>query len=251
MILYYTGTGNSAFAAKRIGAALEDEVLNLFERLRGGDCSPLKSEKPWVVVCPTYAWQLPHIVRDHLLNTELQGSRELYFVLTCGSGIGNAGGYARELCQQKGMIYRGCTAVVMPENYLAMFKVPGEEKSREIVRKALPVMDEAAKHILRGEPFPEKITAADRLISGVVNRSFYALSIKDSKFTVSEKCSSCGLCTKVCPMNNVRLEDGKPRWQSNCTHCMACITRCPAEAIEYGRKSVGQPRYRCPKEEEL
>lgn len=29
---------------------------------------------------------------------------------------------------------------------------------------------------------------------------------------------------------------------------MACITRCPAKAIEYGKKSLGKPRYRCPYE---
>ena len=251
MVIYFSGTGNSAFAAKRIAAALEDETLDLFERIRGGDCTPLESRKPWVVVSPTYAWRLPHIVRDHLMNTELRGSREVYFVLTCGGSIGNAGGYARELCRQKGMIYRGCAGIVMPENYLAMFTVPDEEESRKIVRKALPLMDEVAQRILRGEPLPEKVTAADRLISGAVNRGFYAISIKDSKFTVSDACTSCGLCAKVCPMNNIRLAEGKPQWQGNCTHCMACITRCPAEAIEYGRKSRGQRRYRCPKEEEL
>ena len=44
-------------------------------------------------------------------------------------------------------------------------------------------------------------------------------------------------------MNNVTLKDGKPSWGKNCTHCMACICYCPKEAIEYGKKSVGQPRY--------
>ena len=29
----------------------------------------------------------------------------------------------------------------------------------------------------------------------------------------------------------------------NCTHCMACICYCPKEAIEYGKKSKGKPRY--------
>ena len=27
------------------------------------------------------------------------------------------------------------------------------------------------------------------------------------------------------------------------THCMACICYCPKEAIEYGKKSKGKPRY--------
>ena len=56
-------------------------------------------------------------------------------------------------------------------------------------------------------------------------------------------CIGCGQCVKRCPMNNVALKDGKPSWGKNCTHCMACICYCPKEAIEYGKKSVGQPRY--------
>ena len=50
--------------------------------------------------------------------------------------------------------------------------------------------------------------------------------------------------SKNCPTNNIVIQNGKPVWGNNCTHCMACICRCPAEAIEYGKKSVGKPRYR-------
>ena len=39
-------------------------------------------------------------------------------------------------------------------------------------------------------------------------------------------------------MRNIVLSDGKPHWGSDCTHCMACITACPAQAIEYGRRSA-------------
>ena len=46
MILYYSGTGNSEYAAKRIGEGIGDEVLNLFEKLRDGDFSEMHSEKP-------------------------------------------------------------------------------------------------------------------------------------------------------------------------------------------------------------
>lgn len=43
MILYYTGTGNSAYTAKRIAGAVGVEALDLFERLRDNDTSPLES----------------------------------------------------------------------------------------------------------------------------------------------------------------------------------------------------------------
>ncbi len=39
------------------------------------------------------------------------------------------------------------------------------------------------------------------------------------------------------------IQNGKPVWGGNCAHCMACICRCGAEAIEYGKKSLGKPRY--------
>lgn len=34
MILYFSGTGNSEYAAKRIGRELDDKVLNLVEKIR-------------------------------------------------------------------------------------------------------------------------------------------------------------------------------------------------------------------------
>ena len=34
MILYFSGTGNSEYVAKRIGRAVDDTVVDLFERLR-------------------------------------------------------------------------------------------------------------------------------------------------------------------------------------------------------------------------
>lgn len=66
------------------------------------------------------------------------------------------------------------------------------------------------------------------------------------KFAVSDECVSCGKCASVCPLNNIVLTDGKPVWGADCTHCMACINSCAKKAIEYGKASVGKPRYHCP-----
>ena len=75
MILYFSGTGNSEHAAKRIGQETADEVLNLFERLKNKDYSRIASSRPWVVVTPTYAWRIPRILEEWLKRTELAGSR--------------------------------------------------------------------------------------------------------------------------------------------------------------------------------
>lgn len=80
-------------------------------------------------------------------------------------------------------------------------------------------------------------------MSGAVNPIFYKEIVKADAFTVSDACIGCGKCAQRCPLNNIRLNKDKPVWGSNCTHCMACICYCPKEAIEYGKRSVGKPRY--------
>ena len=183
MILYFSGTGNSEHAAKRIGQETADEVLNLFERLKNKDYSRIASSRPWVVVTPTYAWRIPRILEEWLKRTELAGSRDIYFVMTCGENIGNAGKYLRALCTQKGMCYRGCLAVVMPENYIAMFATPTREAARKIIEKAEKRITQAAAVIRSGKEFAEPdITITDRLISGIVNDLFYPVCVTQRNF---------------------------------------------------------------------
>lgn len=244
MILYFSGTGNSEYAAKRIAAAVGDNTLNLFRKLRGRDYTPLDSDRPWVVVTPTYAWRIPRMVSEWLTKTKLTGSKEIYFVMTCGGSIGNAGKYLKKLCADKGLQYRGCMQVVMPENYIAMFPTPTREEAEKTIRAAQGAIDAAAEAVRKRRTIPEKkISGVDRLSSGVVNDLFYPLFVHAKKFRVTDACISCGKCVKQCPTKNIRLEDGRPVWKNRCTHCMACICRCPAEAIEYGRHSEGLPRY--------
>lgn len=248
MILYFTGTGNSEYVAKRIGKETGDIVLNLFEKLRKEDFSEINSKNPWVIVTPTYAWRIPNILREWLKRTNLSGNPNIYFVMTCGGSIGNAGKYLKSLCADKGMNYFGCFEVVMPENYIALFTTPSKDKALKIIAEAEKIIDKAAFAINKGERFPNiSVTTADKLNSGVVNNIFYPLFVHAKKFYVTDACISCGKCVKVCPLNNIHIENSSPIWGKACTHCMACICGCPKEAIEYGRHSKGLVRYTCPK----
>ena len=248
MILYFSGTGNSEYVAKRIGNGIGEEASNLFEKIRRQDFSTLHSASPWIVVVPTYAWQIPRIVENWLNRTELSGSQDIYFVMTCGGNIGNAGKYLQKLCDAKGLYYRGCAGITMPENYIALFSTPAREEALKTIEQAEAIIDRTIVQIKRKETFPQpKITGKDRMNSGFVNDVFYPLFVHAKKFYVTDSCISCGKCEAVCPLSNIHLENGKPVWGKNCTHCMACICRCPKEAIEYGSHSKDKPRYTCPK----
>lgn len=244
MIVCFSGTGNSKFAAERLAATLGEVVISVNDRLRDNDTSPIAVNGRLIVVTPTYAWRIPRVVRDWLLKTDFSGVTRVWFVMTCGSEIGSAAKYNRALCGEKGFAYGGTAGIVMPENYIAMFSAPDAGESRNIVDAALPAIDRAAGCIAAGEPFPApRNNLYDRFMSRAVNPVFYGLFVKDGAFTVGQNCTGCGVCASRCPLNNITLQGGKPVWGGHCTHCMACICYCPAAAIEYGKKSVGQPRY--------
>ena len=244
MILCFSGTGNSKYVAQRIADALDDALVNLNDRIKASDTSSVETGERVIIVTPTYAWRIPRVVRDWLLKTELHGAKQAWFVMTCGSEIGNADKYNRELCAEKAISCMGTAQIVMPENYIAMFSAPQADEARQIVAKAEPSIDRAIAAIQRNQPFaPTRNNLYDRLMSGPVNPIFYKFFVKANAFTASNACIGCGQCVKRCPMNNVTLKDGNPSWGKNCTHCMACICYCSVSAIEYGKKSVGQPRY--------
>ncbi|MCC0631322.1 EFR1 family ferrodoxin [Clostridioides sp. ZZV15-6388] len=249
MIIYFSGTGNSEYVAKKISKELQDEVLNIFEKIRTRDYSDLISDRPWVIVVPTYAWRIPRIVHEWLMKTELGGNKNIYFVMTCGADIGNAGTYLNKLCEEKGMNYRGCVSVIMPENYIALFSTPSKEEALVTIEQADQKISSTIQCIRTDIAFPEsKATFKAKFSSGFVNNIFYPIFVHSKKFYVTDACVSCKKCENVCPLENIHLNDGKPNWGNHCTHCMACICRCPKEAIEYGEHSKGMARYTCPKE---
>lgn len=247
MILYFSATGNSAYAAKRLASRTGDEIVDLFARLRDHDHSAMTSDRPWVFVLPTYAWQIPRIVQNWFQLTPLKGSREVYFILTCGDSIADAGHHVRELCKKRGMLCMGCAEILMPENYIALFHAPATEEAKAIVTASHPSLDRAAALIAAGaplsEPFPK---LSDKIRSGLVNPLFYRFIISDKQFFTTDKCIGCEHCVQVCPTKNITLVKQRPIWKEHCTHCMACICTCPTAAIEYGRGTTNKVRYTCP-----
>ena len=240
MILYFSGTGNSGYAARRIADRLGEPLLCLNDRIKAGDTAPVETGERLVIVTPTYAWRIPASWRTG-----------------CCTGGGEAGMVRHDLRQRdrrcrpltavsakKGLVCMGTAQIVMPENYIAMFNAPQVEEARQIVARAEPDIDGAIAAVRENRAFsPPRRKFYDRFMSGPVNPIFYSCFVKASAFTVGDACTGCGQCVRRCPTNNITLQTGKPVWGQDCTHCMACICYCPAEAIEYGKKSLGKPRY--------
>ena len=247
MIVYFTGTGNSRYCAQALADSLQEQAFDAFESIRSGSAAELRSDRPWVFVSPTYAWRLPRVFSDWLRAGRFSGSRDAYFVMSCGDDIGDAAARNEALCREKGLRYRGTARVRMPENYIALYDAPEPGEAKAIVEAAEPELGRIAGCIRGGEELPAgRPGPADRFKTRAVNPLFYRFIVRAKPFTVSDACIGCGKCAQGCVTNNIALRGGRPVWGGRCTHCMACICGCPVSAIEYGKRSAGKPRYQCP-----
>ena len=245
MIFYFSGTGNSQLAALRLAELVEDdEIVSINRCLKAGKRAEFRSARPLVFVAPTYCWRMPKVVERWIMDTGFEGSRDAYFILTCGGDCGNAAAYAEKLCGEKGLRFCGLAQVVMPENYLALFPTPDEAECKTIVERAMPRIAELAEQIRDGKCFAKlSVSLGGKLESGPVNPLFYMFFVHDKGFSASERCISCGKCAARCPLNDIEMVEGKPQWRGNCTHCMACIGGCPTGAIAYKANSKGRNQY--------
>lgn len=248
MILYFSGTGNSRYIAQTMADIFGDNIVCINDKVKYDDKQAINANERLIFVLPTYAWRIPAVVERWIQETEFVDANKAWFVMNCGSEIGNAAKYNQLLCEQKRFEYMGTLQIVMPENYIAMFSAPEKEETERIIQNAELVIRSAIQMISAEQAFPTpRNNVLDRIMSSVVNPVFYRFFVKADAFYADKRCIGCGKCKKLCPLNNIEIEDGKPVWGKNCTHCMACICCCPTEAIEYGKKSKGKRRYYCSK----
>ncbi|HJB75538.1 MAG TPA: flavodoxin domain-containing protein [Candidatus Eubacterium faecale] len=93
MILYFSGTGNSRFAAEVIENRIHDTCINAFDYIKNGRKGDFHSAAAYVFVSPTYSWRLPRLFEKFLKSSRFSGCKKAYFVMTCGSEIGNSEPY--------------------------------------------------------------------------------------------------------------------------------------------------------------
>ena len=248
MILSFSGTGNSRFVADCLADHLNDQVVSLNEILRAGEVAPVfESEKPFLVCFPIYAWGMPPVLRALLGGAQFRGSDQIYFVATMGANSGKTDEYCKSLSDSLGLKFCGFSGVVMPDNYVVAYPVKTPEQAAPIIAAGAKKCAELAQRIASGESiFRGDTTALAGLKSGIVNRMFSKYMGDTKNYVVSDACTKCGTCVKVCPLANIALEDGKVSFGSNCTACYACIHRCPSAAIDIKGKTEKNGRYVCP-----
>lgn len=253
MIFYFSGTGNTRWAAQTLALATGEDLLFIPVEQRGRCEYTLREGERIGFVFPTHGWQPPRIVRDFIgkMHIDRAEGHYCYALTTCGDSIGVTMDILNSDLRKAGLPEASSLfSLVMPESYVClpfMFTDPPEKERRKIARAQEQLKEFSEKIVNRkeGERHIRK-GPAPWVMSHVVGGYFNSRMVTDRKFTVdTEACIHCGKCEEVCPTGDLSLTGGLPVWHhdGSCTCCLACYHHCPRHAINYGSVTRRRGQY--------
>ncbi|MCK9592465.1 MAG: EFR1 family ferrodoxin [Methanoregula sp.] len=249
IIYYFTGTGNSLTVAKKIAASHGDCELVSIASLQKTNGNIVPEAERVGIVCPVYFSGLPLMVASFAGCLDLTSVKYVFAVVTNGGGGGSAAlrQFDSILRKRHGRRLDAGFAVTMPGNYILMYSSPAGKEQEEILSKADKEIAEITGPVIRCERRDLPSSFVTRVLYTLIYPWFKShVHADDKKFTVNDKCTSCGICVAICPAKNIELVEGKPVWKHNCELCCGCIHNCPVQAIQAGSKTEKRLRYRNP-----
>ena len=253
MIFYFSGEGNTAFAAKTLAEELKEPLHFIpdtnaaLENFEG---------KSLGFMFPIYSWGIPPIVNEFIKSLsnrfvqEVRSKRiSIWMVVTCGDDIGNTMEMMENTLESLGLHLSAAWSVIMPNTYVLLpgFNVDKESIETKKLDKAIPRLQSISVKIKEGRwEIDIKKGSFPWFKTKICYPLFVKFAMNPSKWQWNAECVGCGKCERQCPVNNIEMRSGHPRWGKKCVGCLACYHICPVHAVGYGNATVNKGQYICP-----
>lgn len=236
IVLYFTATGNSLYLAKRIGG----ELYSIPKAIKKGNYS--FSDEKIGLVFPIHGLCVPAYIEKFLHKVKLDSSY-IFAVMSYGFYGGAAANHLLDIANRCGLTFSYINTVKMVDNYLPGYKMENQIKN-EPKKEIEEHLDKIIADISSSKRWLVKNSIFDKFMTKLFLHAWTHRSrgIAQS-FSIEDTCTKCAVCAKVCPVDNVRVQGGKPEFGSNCISCLACTQNCPQNAIRLkGEKSTSRFR---------
>lgn len=253
MIFYFSGTGNTKWAATVLASRTEDRLTDI-SRISGEGLRYTPKAGERIGFCfPVHGWRPPLIFRRFVNSLVIDNVRGhyCYAVCTAGDTVGEAVDILENDLKTVGVHVDSSFSLIMPESYVGLpfmdVDTPGKEKQKK--DKAASDLERFSALIAERKKGIKEITTGrwPRINSRLIGGFFTKYMITDKPFHVtSDKCIGCGRCADACPVDNVLWHKGSaPEWKHDgtCLACFSCYHHCPVHAVEYGRQTRKKGQY--------
>ena len=252
MIYYFSGTRNSRYAAMRLGSLTGEEVRFIPATDPYLESLDIQNDRSIGIVFPVYAWGVPPIVTDFIrklpeafMEDAKANAVPVWIVATCGDETGMATDMLRKQLGKRGVAAAGSWSLLMPNVYVLLpgFGTDSKEIETEKLRNAVGRLEHIASCI-NEEKWEDDVHLGPwpRLKTSIVYPLFKRWGVNTKKWHYTEACIGCGKCARACPVGNIAMTDGRPKWGTDCTSCCACYHVCPTRGAQYGSvtRNAGQ-----------
>ena len=231
IVLYFSGTGNSAYIAEGLARRMGADCHSIEEDV---DFADLLSAHDTVAVCyPIYGSSVPRIMREFAAKHSAILA-EKKFVILCTqmmfSGDG-AHAFARLLPGCDGNV-RYAEHFNMPNNISNFCLFPVREGERRRKQAAADhKLDRVCGDIQSGIVKRRGWSRFCALLGKLQNTYWPAIEKKQAgSFSADGECNRCGLCVRRCPVKNLALTEEGITQNNSCILCYRCVNLCPPKA---------------------
>lgn len=242
IIYYFTGTGNSLYIAKEVSEYLGDcELAPIVKALREDNIN-CQYEKVGIVF-PIYYGGLPKIVAEFINRLELKKNAYVFAIGTKGGSEGIPMKQIDKALKKSNNRLRFSYYVTMPDSYIKMYNVKDDEYNKTLIDKEKHKLFKQLELVKKNEENSISKSFLYYAIKPIYKSFMKKVNFKDQEIILNGTCTKCGLCQKVCPVDNIYLVNGLPSWKHECQQCMACVQSCPQKVINIGKKTINKRRY--------
>ena len=189
MLFYFTGTGNSLYAAKQIEAhpVSIPQIIHLDAlEFTAGQIG---------IVAPVYGHEVPPMVKDFLKRGVFH-TDYFYMILTYGNRRGGAAELAGQLCRECGITPAYINVILMVDNWLPGFDMEEQRGLDKHVEEQLASIQADVKARRRWiAPVTEQDRSAHREF--LERMSCLPPDAWQHLLRVGGACIDCGICEKV------------------------------------------------------
>ncbi len=239
IIYYYTGTGNTRIAATEIKRCLDGKgyATNLYEIRKPGRAVPDPNDYDVVGFgYPIHAFNAPqlfHLTIKHLPNVDC--GKPAFIFKTSGEPfwLNNASSASIiRFLKWKGFSVLMDRHLLMPYNILFRYD---DALAKQMFIHTRMMAAVIVHDILDNKTTKRTIYPWTWLVMRLLRIQWYGARINGPLFHArKDKCRQCGLCSKMCPSDNIVYINGYPKFSFDCSMCMGCVAYCPADAIRPG-----------------
>ncbi|NHI89423.1 MAG: 4Fe-4S ferredoxin [Candidatus Thorarchaeota archaeon] len=244
-IFYFTGTGNSLMVAKAITDALGDADVIPIAHAHSNDYD--EPHEILGIVFPVYWGGLPLKVLEFIRSLKGHSASYIFAVVTHAGEPEFALAQLRAELQKIGLDLSAGFPLRMPSNYIIDYDAPSESGIQRILCNAANAIEEIVVTLRnRTIHLPSSQLSSYSWPSRSYKQFIERVNGSDEKFWVDENCTECETCVRICPVQNIRMKEGRPEWLHGCQQCLACINWCPESAIQFGSGTESRGRYTNP-----